>query len=109
MDFILKASIAVWGLLALVFGVWTIWGILDTSPRTQKIPAKRILGVCADFSVQAKMPLWFVRCCAMLFTPLLIGILFYIAYYFAMLRRKARQPVATKNDVNITRMDSYHF
>ncbi len=116
MEWILKFWIATWSLLAILFGTWTIWGLSDSSKRPENRPTKKVLGVCADFSVQAKMPLWFVRMCAVLFIPLLLGIVFYLAYYWAILQRRPKEPPTPKqkppaksHDVQITRMDSYHF
>lgn len=110
-----KLMLFVLGTLLLFFGICTLIGLfqLMLGRKPTGTPSKRwLLGVCADFSHLIGIPLWLVRTYAVVFTPMLVGIIFYFLYFLVMLslRKPAvkAQPDNPRN-VNVTRMDTYHF
>ncbi len=110
----IQTSVLILGTLALIFGIWTLIGLLKRAfgkakqrPRRKKI----ILGVCADFSQLVGIPLWVVRLYALLYAPFLVGIFFYLLYYLVMrLRKQTPPPLApTERPLSVTKMDTYHY
>lgn len=99
------------GTLTLIFGIWTFFG-LAIKPPSQKVRETRrkkiILGVCADFSATVGIPLWIVRLYAVVYAPLLLGLVFYLLYYWVMKRRKPPAP-KQKRPVNVTRMEIHRY
>ncbi|MGK5093399.1 PspC domain-containing protein [Deltaproteobacteria bacterium TL4] len=96
---------------ALIFGLWTVIGLLQRSRiSTPKKKKKWVLGVCADYSQYVGIPLWVVRLYALLYSPLLIGVFFYFLYYFVMKERKTpAMEEPNKRPVKITKMDSHYY
>ena len=100
------------GGLTLFFGIWTIYGLFFQSPkkRQQRRKGKKIvLGVCADFSSVVGIPLWLVRLYAVVYAPLVLGIVFYLLYYLVMKLRKPISPVLDERSINVTRMEIHRY
>ena len=108
---LLKISLLI-GILSLIFAVWTIYGLTQRKHRKSLPPLKKkwFLGVCADFSQYVGMPLWVVRLYAILYSPFIVGILFYFLYYL-VIKVHPSPPVITpsKRPVKITKMESHHY
>lgn len=106
-----NAIVLTFGALTLFFALWTFFGLFirPPSPRFRERPRKKmILGVCADFSATTGIPLWMVRLYAVTYAPLLLGLFFYLLYYWAMKRRKPA-PSAKKPPANITHMEIHRY
>ena len=101
------------GALALVFGVWALIGFLLNMSRKQGKPLekqpKRILGVCADFSAHVMIPVWIVRGYAILYSPFLVGVLFYFCYYWLMSCFRQKAMTSSESDVEVTHITSRHY
>ena len=96
--------------LTLLFGIWTVIGLFFKPPAKsfRERPRKKIiLGVCADFSATVGIPLWIVRLYAIVYAPLLLGLVFYLLYYWAIKRRKPPSP--EKKPPAITRMEIHRY
>ncbi|MBF0280582.1 MAG: PspC domain-containing protein [SAR324 cluster bacterium] len=107
-----NTALVIFGGLTLIFGIWTFFGLLTNSPKKKqqrRKGKKAILGVCADFSWQIGIPLWIVRIYAVLYAPLLLGIIFYFLYYSVMKLRKPQVPLNEERSVNVTRMEIHRF
>lgn len=113
MDPILSFLLFLLSLFALLFGIWTIIGLLKRASRPSANRLKKrkwILGVCADFSYYVGIPLWIVRLYALVYGPLLLGFIFYLLYYWVMrLRKKTRPPVTSKPPATVTKMDIHRY
>lgn len=99
------------GIFAVIFGIWTILGLCFYKQRKIKRKRKILLGVCADFSQFVGIPLWLVRLYALVYSPFIIGIVFYLLYYLVMRSRPRKKTIKNKNrkSVQITRMESRHY
>lgn len=100
-------------MFALFFGIWTAIGLFrQMTGKAPERPKKRkvILGVCADFSSYVGIPLWLVRFGALIYAPWIVGILFYLLYYWMMKHRTPRpKKPETKTPANITKMDIHRY
>ncbi|MBF0349690.1 MAG: PspC domain-containing protein [SAR324 cluster bacterium] len=104
-----NALFLILGALSLIFGVWTLFGLLFSRRKHRRVSRKWILGVCADFSAWVGIPLWLVRLYALLYAPLILGLLFYLLYYWAMKRRPPPPPVAARPPPEVTKMKSVYY
>ena len=112
MVFYNNTIIVIFGGLTLIFGLWTFFGLFIRTPKRNKQrrkSKKMILGVCADFSWNIGIPLWIVRLYAVVYAPLVLGILFYFLYYFVMKLWKPSDPVIEETPINITRMEIHRY
>lgn len=111
-NFVLLLTFFLLGLTALIFGIWTVLGLLFGSRGKDRKAGKRwFLGVCADFSHLVGIPLGLVRMLTLIYAPFLIGLLFYVLYYYVLGLREKNQPKPQPRlaKPQITRMDSLHI
>ena len=76
-------------------------------------PKGWLFGVCADVASILRIPVTVVRLVVLIYTPFVIGLLFYFVYWLILRQRRKRQAVAAQTPqrapATITKIDSIHY
>ena len=96
-------------ILPLIFASWTIINLIHKPPYQKPVSKKWFLGVCSDYSSYVNIPLWVVRLYAIVFSPLIIGPIFYFFYYWILQKRLLKKTTEISKEVIVTKIDSHHY
>jgi len=65
--------------------------------------------VCADVSKTLGIPVIAVRFIVLLYTPLVLGLIFYFIYYWFIINRVSIPPLTPEDKIQITTIKSCYF
>jgi len=67
------------------------------------------LGVCADLSKTLEIDVVAIRFFVLLYTPLGLGLIFYLIYYWIIINRVSIPLLTPEREIQITKIKSYYF
>ena len=103
------------GGFSLFVGFLGVFALMRSDSEDEEyIPKRWFVGVCADVAKILRVHVALVRLLVIIYTPFVVGLLFYIVYSILLKRRRQREAeVAAQQPerppATITKIDSIHY